>query len=111
MNEVIDFVQNNWALFGGAAIILAPNIWALLKNKVGPLLSKLKSGNTSVVQSAETTDKLGIIVKDLECLQWLANRGIDENSEELVTELENVNSKLYRIHRDMYKSTISPVSK
>lgn len=109
MNEVLDFVQKNWALFGGAGIILAPNVWAFIKTKVAPLISKLKSGK--VVQSTETNDKLGIIVKDLECLQWLANRGIDENSEELVTELENVNQKLYRIHRDMYKSTISPVSK
>lgn len=100
--SLVDIIKEYWILFAGVGVVLAPQIFNLTKTTISSLKSRV--GTLGTLKGPKDSDMSGIIAKDLECLHWLANRGIDSKNEELVAEMENVNSRLFRIHRDMRKS-------
>lgn len=96
---ISDFVIKNWVLFAGLLVIVGPNILSMGSKAIKNLnFDFLKFGN---IQTDSTS---GLITKDMESLMWLANRAVDLGNDELISELSNVNQKLFNAHCVMRKS-------
>jgi len=112
MEALLELLQKYWVIPAGAAVLVGPAFVSYIKQKMGkiklPKLPKFGFGKNKVVGTVDLSD---LVAKDLEAIQWLANRAVDVNDEELILELENVNKKFFHIHRIMRKpATSGPVA-
>ena len=111
MEGLLDLLAKYWIVPVVVVVIGGPAVFSLIKQKAGSLrLSKLPSLNFKKAVVPTAVDAVDLVDKDIEAIQWLANRAVDVNDEQLILELENVNKKFFHIHRNMRKSVVGPVS-
>ena len=108
MEGLLDLLQTYWIFPAGVAVLGGPAFVSYIKQKMAgiklPKLPKLGFGkNKTVVEPVDSTD---LVAQDIAAIQWLANRAVDVNDEELILELENVNKKFFHIHRVMRKPVV-----
>lgn len=112
MEGILSLLQQYWIVPVGVAILAAPLItsgMAKLKQKISNVkLPKFNLGKGTTV-AVDNSDE--IVQKDIEAIQWLANRAVDVNDEQLILELESVNKKIFHIHRAMRKPVTPPSAK
>jgi hypothetical protein len=111
MEGLLDLLAKYWIVPVVAVVIGGPAVFSFIKQKAGSLrLPKLPSFKFGKNKTVETVDLDSLVDKDIEAIQWLANRAVDVNDEQLILELENVNKKFFHIHRNMRKPVVGPVS-
>jgi hypothetical protein len=111
MEGLLDLLAKYWIVPAAAVVIVGPVVFSFIKQKVGSIkLPKLPSFKFGKNKAVEVVDLDSLVDKDIEAIQWLANRAVDVNDEQLILELENVNKKFFHIHRNMRKPVVGPVS-
>ena len=108
MEGLLDLLYKYWIVPVVVAVLGGPAVFSFIKQKVGniklPKLSSFGLKKKVVVGAVETI--VDLVDKDIEAIQWLANRAVDVNDEQLILELENVNKKFFHIHRNMRKPVV-----
>lgn len=99
---MLELLSQYWIIPIGIVILLGPKVYSYFKDSVSNI--KLPSFAKGKVESV---DQVGVVNKDVEAVQWLANRAVDVGDKDLILELENVNKKFFHIHCDMRKPNIS----
>lgn len=100
IESAIAFLSANWLFVGALLVILVgPQLVAKLK--------EIKLPSFKLLNKTTVKPNSDVISKDLEAIQWLANRAVDVSDQDLIMELENVNKKFYHIHIAMRKSATS----
>lgn len=111
MEGLLDLLAKYWIAPVVAVVIGGPAVFSFIKQKAGSIkLPKLPSFNFKKAVVPTAVDTVDLVDKDIAAIQWLADRAVDVNDEQLILELENVNKKFFHIHRNMRKPVVGPVA-
>lgn len=121
MDKITSFLLENWIYVVGVVVLFGQNILAVIKEKVGPTFTALKSSAKfnkldgefaqkiiDGVKSIGQADYKDDVIRDIDCFNWLKTRALEAGDQTLFQELENVNKKFYvSVYPALYNPTVS----